>query len=294
MITFKWVHLIFLVFLFTSCNPKISEQENPSKKPVEQAVEYELPQMQDVIVKKDIPYQNISDSTLNMDIYYPPDFNFNRTIPAIIIVYGFTNEGQIKFTGDQFRNWTVHISWCKIIAASGIAAVIYETVNPEDDLISLVKYINSNKDKLKIDGNNIGAYSCSANSPTALSNILNNSNSFFKCAVIYYGIFLTEDFKYLSLIDSLSKNMGFMAPVLFDPSSWGKDVPIMIVNAGIDDPLINQSLTSFVNKAINQNLPITLINYPNGLHGFDYLNNNDTTRMIIKSTLDFWKFYLKQ
>jgi hypothetical protein len=36
------------------------------------AVVYDLPRMDDVIIKKDIPYQNIAGSTLKMDIYYLP------------------------------------------------------------------------------------------------------------------------------------------------------------------------------------------------------------------------------
>jgi len=284
---------MLIMILFTVCNPKTSKQKGASDIPKDQVIVFELPGINDVIVKKDIPYQSISDSTLNLDIYYPPNFNFSRKIPAVIIVYGFNNESQIKMTGKQLRNWSVHISWCKVIAASGMAAIVYETVNPENDLISLLKYINSNEDLLKIDPDNIGAYTCSANSYTALAHILNNSNDFLKCAVVYYGMFLTKDFKDLSLIDSLSQDMGFMSPTLSESSSWKKDVPLMIVNAGIDDPLINQSLTDFIDDAINQNLPITLINYPNGLHGFDFLNDNDTTRMIISSTIDFWKFNLK-
>ena len=291
---YKLVLLTFLMFLLTCCNHKAPEQKSASNKPKEQVVVFELSGMDDVIVKKDIPYLNIADSTLRMDIYYPPNFDFQRKIPAIIIVYGCTNEGQVKLTGNQFRNWSVHISLCKIIAASGMAAIVYETVDPENDLISLAKYIHSNQDKLLIDKNNIGAFTCSSNTPTAISNILNTSSNIFKCAVVYYGIFLTQDFEYLPQIDSISQKMGFKNPRLNEPKNWKKDVPLLIVRAGLDDdPYVTHSLLNFYNNAINQNLPVTLINYPNGLHGFDFYNDNDTTRMIIKSTLDFWKFNLK-
>jgi dienelactone hydrolase len=259
-----------------------------------QKVALELAGTENVIIRKDIPYKNSADSTLMMDVYYPPDFDFKSKIPAIVIIYGYTNNGQIKAMGKQFRSSSWYISWCKIIAASGIAAVNYETVDPENDLISLLNYINSSRDNLQIDNNNIGAYTCSANAPTAIANILNSSNSWFKCAVVYYGFFLTKDFKSLPQIDSLSQNMGFMTPRLSEPASWKKDVPIMIVRAGKDNvPFINQSLKYFYDDAIIQNLPVTLINYPDGYHGFDANNNNETTRIIIRSTLDFWKFNLK-
>ena len=45
--------------------------------------------------------------------------------------------------------------------------------------------------------------------------------------------------------------------------------------------------------ALKKNLPVTLINYTNGLHGFDAYNDNDTTRMIVKRTIEFWRFYLQ-
>jgi dienelactone hydrolase len=289
--TFELAFLTCTMVLLMPCNLKTEAQQN---KP-EDVVVFELAGMNDVIVRKNLPYLNTSDSTLKMDIYYPPDFDFKSKIPAVIIVYGYKNEAQIKLTGNQLRKWSWYISWCKIIAASGMAAIVYETVNPENDLISLLKYINSNADNLKIDVTHIGAYACSANSVTALANILNNSDSFFKCAVVYYGIFLTTDFKYLLLIDSLSQNMGFVTPRLSEPASWKKDVPLMIVHAGKDFvPHTNESLSGFVEKAINQNLPITLINYADGLHGFDAYNDNETTRLIIKNTLEFWKFHLKQ
>lgn len=286
----KLVFLTLFVLLPLGCNQKTSKQEIFSNKQNEPVVFFELPGMEKVIVKKDIVYQNIADSTLKMDIYYPPNFEFQKKIPAIIIVYGCTNEGQIKLIGNQFRHWSVHISLCKIIAASGLAAIIYETVDPENDLIALTKYIHSNPDKLSIDDNNIGAFTCSSNTPVAITNILNASTNIFKCAVIFYGIFLTQDLEKLPQIDSV---FGFQNPRLNEPINWNKNVPLFIVKAGLDDdPYAFRSLLNFYNNAIDQNLPITLINYPNGLHGFDFLNDNDTTRMIIKNTLDFWKFYL--
>jgi hypothetical protein len=287
---FKLIFLIPLALLPFACDQKSAKQEILSGKQKEPVVLFELPSTDKVIVKKNIIYQNIADSTLKMDIYYPPDFKFQEKIPAIIIVYGCSNEGQLKLLGDQFRNWSVHISLCKIIAASGMAAIIYETTNPENDLITLTKYILSNHDRLSIDDNKIGSFTSSSNTPVAITNALNTSTNIFKCAVVYYGIFLTNGLERLPQTDSV---FGFQNPRLSEPTNWNKNVPLFIVKAGLDnDPYAYRSLLDFYNNAINQNLPVTLINYPNGQHGFDFLDDNDTTKMIIKSTLDFWKFYL--
>lgn len=291
--THKLVLLILIIVLPFSI--KTSAQQSTQNKPKEIVVAYEVTGMNDVIVKKDIPYLKTSDSALKMDIYYPPRFDFKTKIPAIVFVFGYTNEGQLKTAKHQLRTWSPYTSWCKVVAASGMAAVVYETINPENDLKSLFQYINSNTDNLNIDVNKIGAYSCSANTPVALANILNSANNSFKCAAIYYGIFLNTDFKYLSVIDTLSKNMGFIPSRLPEAPIWENDVPILIVHAGKDFvPNTDESLTGFLDKAVTQKVPFTLINYAAGIHGFDVYADNKEIREIIKTTLEFWKFNLSQ
>lgn len=103
-----------------------------------------------------------------------------------------------------------------------------------------------------------------------------------------------KGFKHILTIDTLSQNIGFVTPRLFEPTSWNKKVPIMMVHAGKDFvPHTNESLTSFVSEAIVQNIPITLMIHSDGVHAFDINTDNESTRQIIKNTLEFWKFYLK-
>ncbi len=267
--------------------------QNTQDKPKEQVVVYKVPGMDNVIVKKDIPYQDIAGSTLKMDIYYPPKFDFKNKIPAVVMVLGYPDLAGKKLLGSEFKNYSQYISWCRIIAASGIAAIAYESVNPEKDIISLSNYLKANNEKLKIDIGNIGAYSCSAHTITAMAYILSSSNNFIKCGVNYYGLILADDYKFMPQIDTISKQMGFMTPKIPKPEEWRNDVPIMIVSAGKDYvPFSNPAVADFVSKAITQNIPVTLIHYADGQHVFDALDDNETTRMIIKTTLDFWKFYL--
>ena len=289
------VLIICLLVFLLPFNLKTSAQQNYQNKPREKgAVVFELPATDNVIVKKDITYQSVEGAALNMDIYYPPNFDYKSKIPAIIIVLGYTDIAGQKLLGSKFKNYITFISWCKIIAASGMAAIIYETVDPQKDILLLSDYLRSNEIKLGIDISKIGAFTLSAHSPTTINEVLTGPANIFKCAVVYYGFFLTNDFQYLPQIDTISQGMGFRTPRLPDPASWKKDVPIMIVRAGKDNvPYINQSLASFYEKALYQNLPIILVNYPNGTHGFDTSIDNDLTRQIIKNTLEFWKFNLK-
>lgn len=282
-----------IVIILLLCTNGMQAQNTQSKQREKSAVVYDLPGMNNVVVKKDIPYKDTAGSTLKMDIYYPPDFNFQRIIPAVIIVLGYPDVAGKKLLGSEFKNYIQFVSWCRIISASGMAGIVYESINPEKDIITLSNYLKTNEDKFKIDINRIGAWTCSAHTPTTISHILNGSDNIFKCAVVYYGFFLTNDFKYLPQIDTLSQNMGFKTPRLSEPITWKKDVPIMIIRAGKDNvPYINETLSSFYEKALNQDLPVTLINYQNGVHGFDAALDNETTRQIIKNTIEFWRFNL--
>jgi dienelactone hydrolase len=62
---------------------------------------------------------------------------------------------------------------------------------------------------------------------------------------------------------------------------------MLVVRAGRDHPLLNQSIDVFVAEALSQNAPIEVINYPEGRHGFDVLDATARTRQIIQRTFAF-------
>lgn len=288
--TSKILLLIFTFALILCDSNNIIGQGNASQKQKQEGVALKIPGIDNVIVKKDVPYLSTPNSTYKMDIYYPPKFDFNNKIPAIIFLSGASDSSMTKLVGSPFKNFSQYTSWCKLVAASGMAAIVYETVDPKNDLISLAEYLNSDKGNLSIDKNRLGAFVCSGHTPNAISYILNPS-SIFKCSVLYYGFILPHDFDNNAAIESMFKQMGFQKPpILNEPSNWRKDVSLLIVRSGQDKiPYLNQAMQNFLNKAIEQNLPITLINYQSAPHSFDVSTDNETTNMIIKNTLEFWK-----
>lgn len=65
----KLVFLILVMVLLIPFSLKTIAQQSTQNKPKERgAVAFELPGTADVIVKKDIPYQDVAGSTLKMDI----------------------------------------------------------------------------------------------------------------------------------------------------------------------------------------------------------------------------------
>lgn len=257
------------------------------------SVVYKVPGMENVIIKKDIEYSSDNGSSLTVDMYYPPGFKFESNLPAVLVVLGFSNDTQKKFIGSRFKDTNWYSSWGKLIAASGMAALLYETDFPEKDLNNLLQFLQDRGDEFCIDRNRLGIYSCSGNSPLALVNCMDKTKKYFRCAAFYYGYLFMTGLKNIPELESLAEKFGFSAPKLDAELPLRDDLPLYIVRVGQEsNPHLNNTIDHFVSTAVNQNLQIELINFREGQHGFDAYDDNDQSREIIKKTIDFWKFHL--
>lgn len=269
------------------------ETNTNAEEDAELSIVYKVPGMENVIIKRDIEYFAEQGTSLTVDMYYPPGFKFESNLPAVVDVFGYSNEAAIKLGGGRLKDWSWPQSWGKLIAASGMAALLYETDSPERDLNILLQFLQDRADEFCIDRNQLGIYSCSANVPTALVNCMDETKKYFRCAAFYYGYLLMTDQENIPEIESLSKKLGFSTPRLNAELELRDDLPLLIVRAGLDNvPHLNSTIDHFMSEAVNQNLQITFINYAEGQHGFDAYDDNDQSREIIKKTIDFWKFHL--
>ena len=270
----------------TKTKPDAEENKKPT-------VVYKVPGMENVIIKKDIKYFAEQDINRTVDMYYPPEFKFDSKLPAVLVVMGYSNDATKKLVGGILKDWSWYISWGKLIAASGMAAIIYGTNSPEKDLNILLQFLQDRADEFSIDNNRIGIYSCSANVPTALVSCMDENKTYFRCAAFYYGYLLMTDQENIPEIEALAEKYGFLTPKLNAELKLRDDLPLLIVRAGLDSfPHLNSSIDHFISKAVSQNLQINFINYQKGQHGFDAYDDNDQSREIIKKTIDFWKFHL--
>lgn len=107
----------------------------------------------------------------------------------------------------------------------------------------------------------IAVYAASGNVTAALPALQDPTLTAVKAAVIYYGTANVQQFRL--------------------------DLPVLFVRAGLDRPGLNEAIATLAARAIAQNAPFTLQNYAGGHHGFEALDNNDTTRRVIDDTLNF-------
>ncbi len=253
-----------LVLLLTSRELVASQQQEQD--PLKRPVVYRLPGMDDTNVKRDITYKTVNGAALKLDAYYPAGMKDEARLPLVIFVNGVGDPPQLA----KVKEWGQYTCWPKLIAASGFVAITYEArpADPDTDSRELIEYVRKNAASLKVDENDICLWMCSANVRIGLPLAMQAERNYIRCAVVYYGA------------------AGVAA--------MRNDVPIFIARAGRDMPPQNAGIDNFVRAAITEDVPVTVVNYVNGRHGFDLIDDTDESREVIKQTISFIKFHLSQ
>lgn len=254
---------------------------------------YQIAGMEAVTIRRDEPYRVVGDSgVLTMDLYYPPDFAGGSQMPAIVFVLGFSDVGAVERLGCKMKEMAAYVSWAKLAAASGLVAITYTNREPAVDLQAVLQYVRKNALSLGIDETRIGVCAFSGNVPLALSLLAKEATSHPKCAVLAYGY--TMDLDGSAGVAEQARTWGFVnACAGKSIDDLGRDTPLFVVRAGQDQfTHLNEALDRFVAKALTRNLPLTVVNHPDGPHAFDLFHDSETSREIIRMMLAFMRFHL--
>jgi acetyl esterase/lipase len=276
-------------------------------------VVYAIPYMEEATVQMDITYKTLDENELQMDVYYPSDYEGEARLPAVIFVHG---DGPPEFLKDA-KDWGCYISWGQLVAASELIAVtfnhrstehltrLYEAASDVDDLIA---YVREHSGTLGIDAQRLGIWTCSAGSPLAFRSALRGAPPYVRSIVSYYG--MTDLKVYYDKPVGSSRGAGesdepeqqfptftgevfeeFSAAAYVNKES-GKIAPMLIVRAGLDNPVLNASIDRLLVATIINNINIDFMNHATGHHAFDIDDNNERSREIIRATLEFLKAHL--
>ena len=211
---------------------------------------YPVPAASAVAVSKDQAY-----GTLQMDVYRPANAAA-KTLPALVF---------FNIASGAERSNVFYKAWAEIAASKDLVAILPDLRDGsfEKDLDALVAHLTTNASSFSIDRERIALYAGSGNVYRALPLVLNPKQTAIKAAVMYYGSAQVTEFR--------------------------RDLPILMVRAGLDRPPVNRAITELVTLASNQNAPVTLLNHPGGHHAFEIVDDEDATRDVIDSTIDFVK-----
>ncbi len=252
------------------------------------AVVHRVPGMAAVTVRRNIEYARSRSGALTLDLYEPAGIA-SKHRPTVVFVTGFSDSGFAMRLGCRQKEMASYDSWARLVAASGIVAMTYENQEPAVDVRQLFSFIRQKADALNIDTAALGVWSCSGNTPNALSVVIDEP---LACAVLCYGFLLDLDGS--SAIADAQKQWGFANP------ASGKsvrdipgDLPILVIRAGKDETLhLNEMIDRFAAHALAANLAISISNHPSLPHAFDLRDGSEASHDAIRGILAFLRLHL--
>lgn len=268
-------------------------EELPHDHVTKKPVVYRIPGMESAAIRQDVEYRTVDGGPLTMDLYYPANSKSGARLPAVVFVHGFSDAGigMPKVLGwPKFKQWAMCTSLGQLAAASGIVAIAYTNREPATDLIELLHHVRQNAAALGIDENRIGLHAWSGHVPLALFALM--QEHYLNCALLSCGYMLDLDGS--TGVGEMARQFGFVAPAAGKSvEDLPKDLPLFIVRASEEQfPHVNDMIDRFTAKALNRNLPITLVNHQ-GPHGFEIMQDSDASRETIKQMLAFLAFNLR-
>ena len=244
-------------------------------------VVYTIPGMDSLPVRRNLSYRG----DLLMDIYYPaPDTARADGVPVVVIPFGYPDpQSGVRMFGPV-------TSMAQLIAASGMTAVIYGSTSPADDAPAALDYLRGHAESLDLDVRRLGLFSASGNVPVALSLLMRDRG--IRCAALHCGY--TMDLDGATAVADMAAQVGFVnACAGRSVDDLPDDVPLLFSRAGRDQfPGLNAALDQVVTRALARNLPLTVINHPTGLHGFECDEDSAASRGVIRQVLAFLALHL--
>jgi acetyl esterase/lipase len=162
-------------------------------------VRYSIPGMNDVPVRQGQTYRATSGTELPFDVYHPHARD-GRRAPVVVIAIGYPDPaGQIRTYGPM-------TSWARLLAASGIAVVVYGSSAPADDIHAVLDHLRAAADALAIDATRIALLSMSGSGCVALSTLMRDRT--LKAAALLCGYTMDADGG--TAIADMSSQYGFV------------------------------------------------------------------------------------
>lgn len=259
---------------------------------------YTLPGMEAVNVRKDLSYKTIDGTDLKLDIYYPAELQRQSRYPAVILVHG---DGPVEVLRNA-KEYGIFVSLAQLLATIGIIAITFnhrvtdgwaKLEEAASDVDDLVQYVCEQAESVQVKKDALCLWTFSAGAPFGLRTALRNAPEHIRAIVAYYGLLDLQPLRPIVPATTTDATLRELSAISYLENDAQSIPPLFIVRAGLDRPDLNSILDTFVAQAFKQNVSITAVNHATGHHGFDFLDDNERSREIIRQTLDFIKVHLE-
>jgi acetyl esterase/lipase len=231
-----------------------------------------------------LAFAELDGRMLLLDLYAPAGEPPAAGWPAVLLVPGTTDPPRLR----GVRGWGQYTGWGRLLAAGGLVAVVaehrsFEEAAPPrlaDEVDAALAWLRANAGRFGVDASRLAVFGTSAGVPLAVRVVAGAADRSLRCAVAYYGYLdLPADAAPVDGLERLSALAQLRGGAWFPP--------LLVVRAGRDRAELNGTIDAFVAEALNRNLAIELVNYPEGNHAFDIRDDTDESRRIIRRTLRF-------
>jgi hypothetical protein len=260
-----------------------TDREAMLREVAKKRVVYQVPGMEARWVVSKLAYPSTSGTELPLDVYYPAA-SPRQHVPTVVLPMAYPDPtGRVRVYGPL-------TSWAQLIAASGLAAVVYGSETPAEDVHAVLQHLRGNAGLLGLDVNRFGLFAVSGNVTVGLSALMRDR--LLRCAALLYGY--TMDMDGSTTVADMASQAGFVNACAGRSINDLPDrVPMLFVRAGRDHfPGLNEALDRVVARALMRNLPVSLINHATGDHGFDLDEDTAISRGIVQQVLAFLQLHL--
>lgn len=205
-------------------------------------------------------------------------------VPVVVLMTGYPDPGFHQHMGMYLKDTVQYRSWAKLLASKGIAAVIYQNLDPISDAQQLIDYLTTNEPR--INPKRMALWACSGNVPTAQHTLANNNALLGGCWLYGYlpsatptGVATGVD------LAPLAEMFQFTLPTTNAVANQAQ----LVIQAENDQmPQLNQSIAAYCTEQANQDVNLERYLVSGAQHGFDVLEEGHETRLAIDKILGFY------
>jgi tetratricopeptide (TPR) repeat protein len=217
-------------------------------------VVWTVPGMADAVVRPGLTAELAGAEPVGYEITYPRAPRPGDRFPFVV----FAN-----VTGADFRTWRIYTDWARLVAAHGLAGVVYQSAPgaAEASLRELVGRLRAEGAALGLDDGRWAVWACSANVTLALPYLMGATPDGLRGAVLYYG----------------------STPV----PALRRDLPVWYVLAEKDSAPLNEGIRTLWAEAAGTGAPWTMVVAAGLPHAFDALVESAASRRLVEETVGF-------
>lgn len=212
----------------------------------------------------------------NVDLYIPEG---DGPFPAVVFVCGGPLPADAEWVNP--REWPVYRGYGSLVAGHGLVCAPLQlplnewTEFPQaaDALARAIEFVRADE---RVDADRIAIWFFCGGSPL-ISDFLRTPPPWLRCMAASYP--------------ALGSRPHMELPPRFEPAQALAEVgdipPFLLTRVGLEAEPVARTVQTFVEATEKYEVPITIIDVPNGHHGFDLVDYTAESRAAVYQALDF-------